>query len=92
MRGRSGREKILRVAFIQKQHSVAVYDTTWKQGIMKELHQIGFRVCLPIFVCNFLSNRRFQVCINTTLSSVHQQELGVPRAQFSRSLSLPSNQ
>ena len=61
-------ETIIREAFIKKEHLVAVffdlekaYDTTWKYGIMNDLHEIGLKGRLPIFVQNFLSNREFKV-------------------------------
>ena len=49
-------ETIIRDAFIQNQHLVAVffdlqkaYDTTWKHGILQDLHDMGLRGNLPIF-------------------------------------------
>ena len=43
-------ESFIRDAFIKKEHCVAIffdlektYDTTWKYGIMKDLHDIGLR-------------------------------------------------
>ena len=40
----------IRDAFIKKEHVVAVffdlekaYDTTWKHGIMKDLHKLGLK-------------------------------------------------
>ena len=57
-------EIFIREAFIKKEHLVAVffdlekaYDTTWKYGIMNDLHDIGLKGRLPVFVQNFLSNR-----------------------------------
>ena len=32
------------------------YDTTWKYGILKDLHNMGLRGNLPIFIGNFLSD------------------------------------
>ena len=48
-------ESFIRDAFIKKEHCVAIfffdlekaYDTTWKHGIMKDLHDIGLRGRLP---------------------------------------------
>ena len=37
------------------------YDTTWKYGIMKDLHDIGLRGRLSNFISNFLSDRPFNV-------------------------------
>ena len=56
-------ESFVREAFIQRQHAVAVffdlekaYDTTWKYGIMKDLHNAGLRGRLPLFIEGFLKN------------------------------------
>ena len=77
-------ETFIRDAFIQNQHLVAVffdlqkaYDTTWKHGILKDLHDMGLRGNLPIFIGNFLSDRTFQVHLGTILSDVFHQEEGV---------------
>ena len=50
-------ETFIREAFIKKEHLVAVffdlekaYDTTWKYGIIIDLHEIGLKGRLPIFV------------------------------------------
>ena len=78
---------IRRDAFIQNQHLVVVffdlqkaYDTTWKHGILKDLHDMGLRGNLPIFIGNFLSDSTFQVHLGTILSDIifHQEE-GVPQ-------------
>ena len=42
------------------------YDTTWKYGLMNDLHEIGLKGRLPIFVQNFLSNREFKVRVGST--------------------------
>ena len=61
-------ETFVREAFVNKQHTVAIffdlekaYDTTWKYGIMKDLFDTGLRGRLPIFIGNFLKDRQFQV-------------------------------
>ena len=80
-------ETFIRGAFIQNQHLVAVffvlqkaYDTTWKHGILKDLHDMGLRGNLPIFIGNILSDRTFQVHLGTILSDkVFHQEEGVPQ-------------
>ena len=53
-------------AFINKQHVVSVffdlesaYDTTWKYGILRDLHDFGLRGRLPIFIAAFLNERLF---------------------------------
>ncbi len=66
-------ESYIRNAFIRKEHAVAIffdlekaYDTTWKYGIMKDLHSLGFRGHLPKFISSFLSDRTFQVQVGCT--------------------------
>ena len=80
-------ETFIRDAFINNQHLVAVffdlqkaYDTTWKYGILNDLHSMGLRGNLPIFIGNFLSDRTFQIHLGTILSDkIFHQEEGVPQ-------------
>ena len=58
------------------------YDTTWKFGILSDLHELGFRGYLPTFIKHFLDNRTFQVRVGSTLSDIHEQELGVPQGSI----------
>ena len=44
------------------------YDTTWKYGIMKDLHSAGLRGRLPEFISSFLKDRHFRVRIGALLS------------------------
>ena len=55
------------------------YDTTWKYGILRDLHDAGLRGRLPVFISNFLNERYFRVRIGSCLSDVHGQEMGVPQ-------------
>ena len=82
-------EAFIREAFIKKERSVAVffdlekaYDTTWKYGIMNDLHEIGLKGRLPIFVQNFLSGGEFGVRVGSTLSEAHGREQGVPQGSI----------
>ena len=82
-------ESFIRDAFIKKEHCVAIffdlekaYDTTWKYGIMKDLHDIGLRGRLSNFISNFLSDRSFNVRIGSTLSDTFEQEQGVPQGSI----------
>ena len=82
-------ESFIRDAFIKKENCVAIvfdlekaYDTTWKYGIMKDLHDIGLRGRLPNFISNFLSDRSFNVRIGSTLSDTFEQEQGVPQGSI----------
>ena len=52
-------ETFIRDAFIKKKHVVAVcfdlekaYDTTWRYGILKDIHKPGLRGRLPTFIEN----------------------------------------
>ena len=72
-------ETSIREANIQRQHFIAVffhlekaYETTWIYGIMKDLHNMGLRGRLPNFIKAFLTDRKFQVRIGTTLSDIQQ--------------------
>ena len=82
-------ETLIREAFVNKQHLVTVffdlekaYDTTWKYGIMKDLHSMGLRGHLPTFIHNFLADRTFQVRLGTILSNAYNQEMGVPQGSI----------
>ena len=59
---------------LKKEYCVAIifdlekaYDTTWKYGIMKPLHDIRLRGRLSNFISNFLSDRSFNVRIGSVL-------------------------
>ena len=56
------------------------YDTTWKYGIMKDLHGFGLRGHLPICIAKFLKDRSFKVQVGSTFS--HPQEMGVPQGSI----------
>ncbi|KAK6189067.1 hypothetical protein SNE40_005112 [Patella caerulea] len=82
-------ETFVRDAFIQKQHLVAIffdlekaYDTTWKYGIMRDLHNLGLRGRLPIFIKNFLEDRSFKVRLGSIFSDPFPQEMGVPQGSI----------
>ena len=75
--------------FIRKQHLTAVffdlekpYDTTWKYGIMWDLHDLGLRGRLPMFIKNFLFERTFRVRMESTFSDLQYQEEGVPQGSI----------
>ena len=58
------------------------YDTTWRYGVMKDLHEAGLRGRMPIFIAKFLINRKFSVRIGGTLSEIYDQEEGVPQGSW----------
>lgn len=82
-------ESFVRNALVQGEHVVSImfdlekaYDTTWKHGILKDLHDLGFRGFLPTFIQNFLSDRTFQVRLQSTSSDSFVQEEGVPQGSI----------
>ena len=77
-------ESYIRNVFVKKQHVVAIffylekaYDTTWRHGILKDIHKIGLKGNLPRFPSNFLSNRCFKVKVRSSFS-----EQGVPQGSI----------
>ena len=61
-------ETFIRDAFVKNEHIVAVffdlekaYDTTWKYGILRDLHELGVKGRLANFLESFLAERSFQV-------------------------------
>ena len=82
-------ETFIRDAFIKREHVVAVffdlekaYDTTWRYGILKDLHNFGMKGRLPNFIKSFLEDRTIQVRIGSTLSDLCDQEQGVPQGDL----------
>ena len=76
-------ETFIRDAFVAKEHVVAVffdlekaYDTTWRHGIMRDLHDLGIRDRLATFIENFLADRWIQVRVGSTLSEKFDQAQG----------------
>ena len=60
-------ETFIRDAFVKKEHVVAVffdlekaYDTTWKYGILRDLHELGVKGRLANFLESFLAERSIQ--------------------------------
>ena len=58
------------------------YDTTWRHGIMRDLHDLGIRGRLAIFIENFLADRWIQVRVGSTLSEKFDQAQGVPQGSI----------
>ena len=78
-------KRYVRDAFARKQQAVGLffdlekaYETTWQYGIVRDLHRIGLRGRLPVFVSEYLRDRRIRVRIGTTLSDEFYPEEGVP--------------
>ena len=82
-------EILIREAFAKKEHMTTIFfdiekadDTTWKYGIIKDLKNMGLKGKLPIFIKNFLNDRKFQVQISITHSELQEQEMGVPQGSI----------
>ena len=82
-------ESFIRDGFLNKQEVVSIffdlekaYDTTWKYGILKDLHEAGLRGRMPVFISKFLENRNFRVRLGSTLSDPFEQEMGVPQGSI----------
>lgn len=54
------------------------YETTWRYGILMDLHSFGFRGRLTYFFDQF-SQRSPKVRIGSTFSTAYSQEMGVPQ-------------
>ena len=61
-------ESYIRDSFLKGNHVVSVffdlekaYNTVWKYGVTRDLHKIGLRGQMPMFIQNFLTNRVFRV-------------------------------
>lgn len=79
-------ESEIQYAFVKNQQGIGVffdaeaaYDRVWRHGILIKLHELGFRGHLPIFVQQFLRERRFRVRIGNTTSQAYEQTSGVPQ-------------
>lgn len=82
-------ESFVRNGFAKNEHVVSVffdlekaYDTAWKYGILKDLFDMGLKGNMPNFISNFLSNRQFNVRVNSTMSDLYDQEMGVPQGSI----------
>ena len=53
---------------------------------MKDLHILGLKGQLPLFIETFLSNRSFNVRIGNTFSDIFDQEQGVPKGSILSSI------
>ena len=82
-------ETFIRDAFVKKEHVVAVFfdlekadDTTWKYGILRDLHEFGVKGRLANFVESFLANRSIQVRVGSTLSDTFGLSQDVPQGSI----------
>ena len=82
-------ETFIRDALVNREHIVSVffdlekaYDTTWRYGILKDLHDLGLKGRLPLFIRSFLEERTMQVRVGSILSDLYDQEQGVPQGSI----------
>ena len=82
-------DTFIRESFIKDFHTIAIffdlqkaYDTTWKFGIVKDLHQAGIKGHMAFFIKNFLSHRTFKVRVGNTYSDTFIQKNGVPQGSI----------
>ena len=82
-------ESFIRDSFLKGNHVVSVffdlekaYDTVWKYGVIRDLHKVGLRGRMPMFIQNFLSDRVFRVRLGSVYSDIHGQEMGVPQGSI----------
>ena len=76
-------ETSIRDAFVDRKHLVSIffdlekaYDTTWNHGILLDLYKTGLRGRLPMFICDFLSDRYFKIVSGTyTLILTHRRRV-----------------
>ena len=62
-------ESFIRDSFLKGNHVVSAffylekaYDTLWKYGVIRDLHKVGLRGRMPMFIQNFLSNKCIDLC------------------------------
>jgi hypothetical protein len=55
------------------------YDTTWRFGILRDLHAMGLRGRLPKYIAEFLTDRYFRVQVDNHQSDRYVQQEGVPQ-------------
>ena len=73
-------------AIHRREHTIVVffdvnkaYDTAWRHGILKYLHEYGLRGHLPNFIKNFLQDRKITVRIGNIMSPPVVTSIGVPQ-------------
>ena len=70
----AAREELVCIFFDMKK----AYDTMWRYGIIKAVHDIGIRGNMANFIMNLLKDRQFRTCVADVYSSLHEQQQGVP--------------
>ena len=49
------------------------YDTTWRHGIIKQLHKLGIKGNMIRFISDFLCDRYIKVRVGNKISSAYKQ-------------------
>ena len=82
-------ETSIRDTFVGRKHLVLIfcylekaYDTTWKHGFFLALYKTGLRGRLPMFICDFLSDRDFNVRVGNMYSDPYSQKACVPQGSI----------
>ena len=58
------------------------YDTTWRQGILREVCKLGIKGNMLKFLKSFLTNRFLKVKVGNRISNPFKQEEGVPQGSI----------
>lgn len=73
-------------AFNKKQIVIAVffdlekaYDTTWRHGLIMNLHKLGIKGNMSLYLDDFLKHRTFRVQLGDSLSDQHVLKEGIPQ-------------
>ena len=78
----------LEAFIIKKEHLVAVFsilkrhDTTWMYNVVKDVKNLGLEGRMPVFIQNFLQDRKFRVRMGEVFSKEKEQEMGVPQGSL----------
>ena len=64
---------------INKRYNGKAYDTLWKEGLLKNLKQMGIMGKMFNYIQNFGKDRTFQVKVGSSLSSTKTQVNGTPQ-------------
>ena len=74
------------MTFVNSEHFVSVffdlekaYDRTWRYGIVRDMHNVGLRGRLPLYIAEFLKHRTLSVRIGNHISEKREQQNGVPQ-------------
>lgn len=82
----AGLDHFLHDSIANRRHAIVIffdiakaYDTAWTFGVMMNLHRYGLRGNLPIFIKNFMSDRKICVRVGTAISESKSVLEGIPQ-------------